>query len=42
MDEVFIRINGEQHYLWRAVDQDGTVLDVLVQARRSAGAAKRF
>ena len=42
MDEVFIRINGEQHYLWHAVDQDGTVLDVLVQARRSAGAAKRF
>jgi putative transposase len=42
LEEVFIRINGEQHYLWRAVDQDGTVLDVLVQARRSAGAAKRF
>jgi putative transposase len=42
LDEVFIRINGEQHYLWRAVDQDGVVLDVLVQTRRSAGAAKRF
>jgi putative transposase len=42
LDEVFIRINGEQHYLWRAVDQDGIVLDVLVQTRRSAGAAKRF
>jgi transposase-like protein len=31
MDEVFIRIQGVQHYLWRAVDQDGVVLD---QARR--------
>ena len=30
MDEVFIRIRGEQHYLWRAVDQDGNVLDILV------------
>jgi putative transposase len=42
MDEVFIRIQGVQHYLWRAVDQDGVVLDVLVQARRDANAAKRF
>jgi putative transposase len=42
LDEVFIRINREQHYLWRVVDQDGIVLDVLVQTRRSAGAAKRF
>jgi putative transposase len=41
MDEVFIRIRGELHYLWRAVDQDGIVLDVLVQHRRDAGAAKR-
>src|SRR6476620_12666820 len=32
MDEVFIRIQGVQHYLWRAVDQDGVVLDILVQA----------
>jgi putative transposase len=39
---LFNRINGELHYLWRAVDQDGVVLDVLVQTRRSAGAAKRF
>jgi putative transposase len=31
-----------QHYLWRAVDQDGVVLDILVQARRDANAAKRF
>src|ERR1700710_2214279 len=42
MDEVFIRIQGVQHYLWRAVDQDGVVLDMLVQARRDAQAAKRF
>src|SRR5271166_19898 len=42
MDEVFIRIQGVQHYLWRAVDQDGVVLDVLVQERRDATAAKRF
>jgi putative transposase len=42
LDEVFIRINGEQHYLWRAVDQHGVVLDILVQDRRNAAAAKRF
>jgi putative transposase len=42
LDEVFIRIQGELHYLWRAVDQDGIVLDILVQSRRDAGAAKRF
>ena len=42
MDEVFIRIQGVQHYLWRAVDQDGVVLDILVQARRDSNAAKRF
>ncbi|MBP0447429.1 IS6 family transposase [Roseomonas sp. SSH11] len=42
MDEVFVRIRGKQHYLWRAVDQDGNMLDVLVQSRRSAKAAKRF
>jgi len=42
MDEVFIRTQGVQHYLWRAVDQDGVVLDILVQARRDANAAKRF
>ena len=42
LDEVFLRINGEQHYLWRAVDQNGVVLDILVQARRSAAAAKHF
>lgn len=42
LDEVFIRINGVQHYLWRAVDQDGNVLDVLVPSRRNALAAKKF
>jgi putative transposase len=42
LDEVFIRIRGELHYLWRAVDQDGVVLDILVQARRDAKAAQRF
>ncbi len=42
LDEVFIRIQGELHYLWRAVDQDGVVLDILVQPRRDAKAAKRF
>ena len=42
MDEVFIRIQGVQHYLWRAVDQHGVVLDILVQDRRDAQAAKRF
>jgi putative transposase len=36
MDEVFIRIRGKQHYLWRAVDQHGNILDILVQSRRSA------
>jgi putative transposase len=42
VDEVFIRIRGLQHHLWRAVDQDGVVLDILVQAWRDAQAAKRF
>ena len=42
MDEVFLRINGVLHYLWRAVDQNGVVLDLLVQDRRNASAAKRF
>jgi putative transposase len=42
LDEVFIRINGKIHYLWRAVDQDGNVLDILVQPRRDATAAKKF
>jgi putative transposase len=42
LDEVFIKVNGERQYLWRAVDQDGNVLDILVQSRRDAKAAKRF
>jgi putative transposase len=42
LDEVFIRINGALHYIWRAVDQHGIVLDILVQGRRNAAAAKRF
>src|SRR3712207_8189045 len=40
--EVFIRIRGKQHYLWRAIDQNGVVLDILVQSRRNKKAAKRF
>ncbi|WP_158930500.1 DDE-type integrase/transposase/recombinase [Acidisphaera sp. S103] len=42
MDEVFIRILSVEHYLWRAVDQDGVVLDIPVQARRDAQVAKRM
>jgi putative transposase len=42
IDEVFIKINGKQHYLWRAVDQDGVVVDVFLQKRRDGAAAKRF
>src|SRR5215208_5606448 len=42
MDEVFLTIQGERHYLWRAVDQDGNVLDILVQRRRDKQAAKKF
>jgi putative transposase len=42
LDEVFITIRGKTHYLWRAVDQDGNVLDILVTSRRDATAATRF
>ncbi len=42
LDEMYLRINGMLHYLWRAADQHGVVLDILVQARRNATAAKRF
>ena len=42
LDEVFCRINGQVHYLWRAVDQDGQVLDILVQRKRNKPAADRF
>lgn len=41
-DEVFIAINGQRFYLWRAVDQDGDVLDILVQNRRDRKAAERL
>jgi putative transposase len=42
LDEVFLTINGKRHYLWRAVDQDDHVLDILVQSRRNKQAAKKF
>jgi putative transposase len=42
MDEMVLTIRGKKHYLWRAVDQDGNVLDILVQSRRNKKAAKRF
>jgi putative transposase len=47
IDEVFAgvpehKINGKQHYLWRAVDQDGEVVDVYLQAKRDGAAEKRF
>jgi putative transposase len=42
LDEVFIRVQGELRYLWRAVDQNGVVLDILVQSRRDGAAAKGF
>ncbi len=42
LDEVFVTINGERQYLWRAVDQDGDVIDILVQSRRNRRAAERF
>jgi putative transposase len=42
IDEVFVKIKGKQHYLWRAVDQDGDVVDVYLQAKSDGAAAKRF
>jgi putative transposase len=39
LDELFLTIHGERHYLWWAVDQDGHVLDILVQRRRDKKAA---
>src|SRR5437667_7196186 len=42
LDEVYLSINGKLQYLWRAVDQDGEVLDILVQPRRNRQAAKKF
>ncbi len=42
LDEVFLKINGVTHYLWRAVDQTGIVIDILVQPKRDRFAAMRF
>src|ERR1044072_9930393 len=42
LDEVCLMIGGTKHWLWRAVDQDGIVLDVLVQSRRDKRVAKRL
>ena len=42
LDEVFLKINGVTHYLWRAADQNGVVLDILVQPKRDRFAAIRF
>jgi putative transposase len=42
IDEVFVKINGKQHDLWRAVDQDGELADVYMQTKRGGAAAKRF
>ena len=42
IDEVFVTIQGDQHYLWRAVDQDGDTIDIFVQPRRNKKAADRF
>jgi hypothetical protein len=39
IDEVFVKIQGKQHYLWRAVDQDGEVVDVFIQKRWAKAAA---
>ena len=42
LDEVFVKIQGRQQYLWRAVDEDGDLIDLLVQSRRNRRAATRF
>ena len=42
LDEMFVKIQGRQQYLWRAVDEDGDVIDILVQSRRNRRAAARF
>ena len=42
IDEVFVKIHGQQKYLWRAVDQDGEVVDVFLPSRRDGATAKRF
>ena len=42
LDELFVTIQEQRQYLWRAVDQDGDVIDILVQSRRNRRAAARF
>ena len=42
LGEVFVNIRGRQQYLWRAVDEDGDVIDILMQSRRNRRAAIRF
>ncbi|HJN44296.1 MAG: IS6 family transposase [Acidobacteria bacterium] len=42
LDELFVTIQGRRQYLWRAVDEDGDVIDILVQSRRNRRAAERF
>ncbi len=42
LDEVFVTIRGQRQYLWRAVDQDGDLIDILVQPRRNCRAAEKF
>ena len=42
LDEVAVKIAGKKHWLWRAVDQQGIVLDILLQSRRNKAAAKRL
>ena len=42
LDEVFVKINGERHYLWRAVDQEGEVLEAFVSKKRGCKAALKF
>ena len=42
VDELFVNIQGQRQYLWRAVDQDGNVIDILVQPRRDQSAAEHF
>jgi len=42
LDELFVTIRGQRQYLWRAVDQDGEVIDILLQPRRDGHAAARF
>src|ERR1019366_2822749 len=42
LDELFVTIQGRQQYLWRAIDYDGDVIDILVQPRRDRHAAERF